>query len=182
MAEKTRSKANSIDLITKSIEKLLEPIIENYTKLFVTCTAISARMETLEQALNSGNIASKRAVRTTATKNVNKSNPKIMGGTGSDPSKVTNAMLYFRHLYYYDRENVRSIYITPEKIEELKNNPQANKVSREEDENQYFSNMSGEVWKSLHDDIRAKFRNQYKNWHEENIRNKANPPLEEEQM
>ena len=158
-------------------------IAEAVAKLTVTCNATLARLETLESAAASGGATAKRAVRSGAA--AKKGGAAKAGGakkpTGSDASKVTNALLYFRHAMANDLDDSRATHGTEENLGEAEKDATVSKKDRTKDESGYFSAVGAYLWKTvLTDEQKNEVRAQFTAWKEQAARDDAEPQLEED--
>jgi hypothetical protein len=174
-----------VEAIGAGVAELIEPgrqeLLKEVLGVRLTVSAILARLETLENALNSG-AAPKRAVRTGA--GAKKATGKAGGAKktpGGDPSKVSNALLYFRYATGNNLSGVRDTYCTPEGLAAAENDPTVSKQSLAKDEISYYSAVGAYLWKNeLTEDQKDEIRTQFTAWKEQNARDDADPQLEED--
>lgn len=149
-------------------------LTEGIAKIMVTSNALLARVETLESAVNSGGTTAKRAVRTGA---VRTGAAAKAGGA----KKVTNALLYFRHVMANDLNDWRATYGTEENLGEAEKDATVSKQDRAKDEAGYFSAVGAYLWKTvLTDEQKDEIRTQFTARKEQTDRDDAKPQLEED--
>ena len=184
MADKQTALVESIALgVHAKQAPEFKALTEGIAKLTVTCNALLARVETLESAVNSGGTTAKRAVRTGAA--AKKGAAAKAGGAkkpaGSDASKVTNALLYFRHAMANDLDDSRATHGTDENLGEAEKDATVSKKDRAKDETGYFSAVGAYLWKTvLTDEQKDEVRAQFTAWKEQAARDDAEPQLEED--
>lgn len=156
-------------------------LAEEMAKLTVTCNTILARVEMLDAAAPAG-AAPKRAIRTGGAKKDAAAKP---GGAkkpaGSDTSRVTNALLYFRYALGNNLEETRETFCSAESLAEAEADPTVAKKDQTKDESGYYSAVGAFLWKKvLTDDQKEEVRSQFLAWKEQITREGAEPQLEEE--
>jgi hypothetical protein len=185
-----------VEAISTGVHNKLTPELQalatNIAKISVTQNATLARLEVLETALNTGAPTAKRAVRTGGTAGAGTAAAKKSSSTksgskkpaGSDPSKVTNALLYFRYAMANDLCGFRELYATEENIDSIRHDESFIKKEKEKekDESGYYSSVGHALWRiTLTDEQKAEIRTQFGLWKEDAAREGAEPQLEEEE-
>lgn len=183
----SETKQNALaDALTKGVTAGVLPHItalsEQLAKLSVSQSATLARLATLETMLSEGGTGAKRAVRTgAAAKPAAAGKGAAAKGAANDPkSKVTNALLYFRYGLANDLGDLRETYATDAALEDANADPAVAKKNADTDPAGYFSAVGAFLWKQLPEDDKSKIRAQHVAWKEENAREGAELPLEED--
>jgi hypothetical protein len=180
------SKQNALaETLTRGVAAGIIPhltaLSEQLAKLAVSQSATLARLTTVETILGEGGAGAKRAVRTGAAKPAAAGKAGAAKGAANDPkSKVTNALLYFRYGLANDLGDLRETYATDAALEDANADPAVAKKNADTDPAGYYSAVGAFLWKQLVEDDKGKIRAQHVAWKEENAREGAEAPLEED--
>jgi hypothetical protein len=196
MSNSTTSKAAEdlalrvADALRTTQDAKYDSLMVMITQLTVTCEAIKARLDALDQATGTiSNVETKRAVRTSqagaahsvvaAPGGARKAASKGQGGD----AKVTNALLYFRHAMARDLGDIRASYGSEENLREAEEKDKAaGKKNKALDPEGYYSAVAAYLWRQrvITDADKESIRAHYNAWKEQSTRSAAQPQLEVE--
>lgn len=137
--------AGTVGLLSPDIKSILAGI-----------ASIEARLEVI-QAIVGESATAKRSVRAPAKPGA----AKAAAGSAAG-SKITNTLLFFRHVLRDNIEDYRDIYAGPEVIANYANHPTLAKKDIEKDPGGYYYTLGGIIWKDFDKnreckDLRARF-------------------------
>lgn len=198
MSNGTSASSNAAESLAQRVADVLrtaqdakyDELMKELIRLSVTCEAIKARLDALDQATGSlGNVETKRAVRTSqagaahgsvaAPGSARKAASKSQGGD----AKVTNALLYFRHAMANDLGDIRASYGSEENLREAEEKDKAvGKKNKTADPEGYYSAVAAYLWRQrvITDADKESIRAHYNTWKEQSARSAAQPQLEVE--
>jgi len=164
--------ANGVD---KRLEQRFDALVAQNAKLTATLNSVLARLATVEDLVSSG-AGAKRQVRSAGAK---AGGSKAGGKKGTEESRVTNALLFFRYIMKKNMDDVRDEF--KEHLETVEGDSGVQKQDVVKDEAAYWSAVGKAIWTAvLSDEQKTAFRVQHKAWLEENARKAAEPQLEQD--
>lgn len=176
-----------VDAVGRRLEPELAKIGEQLAAIAVNGASTLARIDILDSAVASGGPAAKRAVRTGAAKKAPAKGGAAAADGGSNPGKVTNALLYCRYIMANDIDDAQAVYGTEENIQAIMADAREGKslgrINRETNPTAWWSTVGAGLWKVvLSDDQKTEIRTQFATWKDDNARNDAEPQLNEDEV
>lgn len=181
--------AQLVGELAKGVQEILAPEFAKTGAALAQLTAlvnqVIARLEMLDTAAGA---APKRAVRGGAAPagaaGKKAAAPRAgakKGVAGSDATKVTNALLFFRYALASDLLDMRDTYATDAACQEAEQDATMSKKDRKKDEAGYYSVLGAFLWKNnLNDEEKSSIRTQFTTWKESSAREDADQQLEED--
>jgi hypothetical protein len=184
MAAQDKQKA-LVDSISEGVQAKLavefSKLGDEIAKLQVSLNSCNARLATLEQTVSSGATTAKRAVRAGGAKaGAGAKKPPGKGKNGgSDASKVTNSLLYFRHAMAHNLDEYQDIYGVEENLLEADKDPTVGKRDKNKDAIGYWSAVGAALWKNvLSEEQKEEVRSAYNAWKEQSTRDESEDQLD----
>lgn len=179
--------ANCIaDAVKSKMDPDIKALVAQNAVLTVTLNSVAARLAALEACLPAGagagggaGVQGKRQTRTAAGTAGGAKKPAAKPGDKKGAASVTNALLFFRRAMAENIKGIRDEYATAENLEAADASPAVAKVDKE-NEPAYYSAVGAFLWAGLSDASKNAIRAQFADWKNEQARDDADPPLEEE--
>lgn len=159
----------------------LSKIAESIAKLHVALSAISARLDILEQTFAAGGTP-KKAVRTAAATGI----AKVAAAKGEEKAPA-NSLLFFRKMLADDIDGARATYCSDENLAAVEGVAAVMKAAKVKDNSEkelaaWYSSVGNALWSArLNDDDKKEVKALFEAWKEAQARDASAVPLDAEE-